>query len=278
MNCQNTDLSEITFYVVPSWKCNLNCSHCTVKNQQYNVNHDKFFNTLLEQKKKHPNAEFVLHGGEPTFDKNLFVDILSTDVITSVTTNLIFKDKEIISLINDYDLDIATSWNPKRFSSERLLNNWLDNLKSLNKSPLLLITLDKDVVHIHPKQFIETLRSFTNIKEVLFECLIDNSLDDNFQDIVDSWLCSVDEEWLSQHFYMKNLIRDQILQWNFNCNTKTILPDGKIQEKCIFAKNYKPKFLKKCIDCKYNKHCIPCKLHNRCSFFPKFYERIVNEK
>lgn len=278
MNYHNTALSDLIFYVVPSWKCNLNCSHCTVKNQSFNINKKAFFNTLICQKEEYPNATFILHGGEPTFDKKLFVDILNTNIISSITTNLVFNDEQILEMINDYDLEVATSWNPKRFSSKTLLANWMNNLTKLKKSPLLLITLDKDIINISPKDMIKIVKSFKNIKEILFECLIDNSLDDDFQNKVDIWLCELDEQWITQKINIKNLIKEYILDWNFNCNSKTILPDGTIQEKCIFANNYKPHVLSKCIKCKYNKVCIPCKLHTRCSFFPKFYERVRNEK
>jgi len=272
------DSSELTFYIVPSWKCNLNCSHCTVKNKPYSFNKEVFFKTMLSQKHKYPEANFILHGGEPTLNKKLFIEILDTDVITSITTNLIFTDKQIIDEINKHDLSVATSWNPNRFSSNELFKIWLNNLKLLKKSPLLLITLDKDVVKMNPEHLIEIIKSFENIDSILFECLIDNDLNDDFQNTVDDWLCKLDEEWTIQNLMIKNLIKEQILNWNFNCNTKTILPNGTIQEKCVFAENYKPHVLKRCLTCMYNKNCIPCKLHTRCSFFPKFYERVRNEK
>jgi sulfatase maturation enzyme AslB (radical SAM superfamily) len=266
------------FYVVPSWKCNLNCSHCTVKNQQYDENEEKFINTIIEQSKLYPEADFVLHGGEPTVNKKLFVKCLKTNVITSITTNLIFSDEEIIELINNYDLSVSTSWNAKRFLSNKLFNLWIENIKKLKNKPLILITLDKDLINMDQKDVIETIKHFENIDEILFECLVDNNLGDDFQNKVDDWLCELDKQWIEQGIKIKNSIKEKILNWNFNCNTKTILPNGELQEKCILASQNKQYFLKKCLTCKYNKVCIPCKLHDRCSFLPKFYERVLNEK
>jgi sulfatase maturation enzyme AslB (radical SAM superfamily) len=266
------------FYVVPSWKCNLNCSHCTVKNRPYKEDSEKLLHTIIEQSKLYPNAEFALHGGEPTINKNLFVKILETGVITGITTNLIVNDQEIIDLINEYDIGTSTSWNVKRFSNEQLFNLWKENIKKLKRKPLVLITLDKDLVKMNQSEVINIIESFENVDEILFECLLDNNLNDKFQDTVDKWLCELDKQWISKKVSKVNLIRSQILNWNFNCNTKTILPNGEIRDKCILATDNKQYFLKKCLNCKYNKICIPCRLHSRCSFFPKFYERILNEK
>lgn len=266
------------FYVVPSWKCNLNCSHCTVKNRPYKEDSEKLLHTIIEQSKLYPNAEFALHGGEPTVNKNLFVKILETGIITGITTNLIINDQEIIDLINEYDIGTSTSWNAKRFSNEQLFNLWKENIKKLKRKPLVLITLDKDLIKMNQSEVINIIESFENVDEILFECLLDNTLKDEFQDTVDEWLCELDKQWIAKKVSKVNLIRSQILNWNFNCNTKTILPNGEIRDKCILATDNKQHFLQKCLNCKYNKICIPCRLHSRCSFFPKFYERVLNEK
>ena len=39
-------------YVIPSYKCNLNCPHCDIHNYKDTFNEDDFFNTLKEVVKK----------------------------------------------------------------------------------------------------------------------------------------------------------------------------------------------------------------------------------
>ena len=204
---------SLSFYVVPSWKCNLHCPHCFVNNLPEKANKDNLIKTIKDCKEKYPDAAFILHGGEPTFNKDLLKELLNLNIINSITSNLMYKDDEITSLLNDNDLYVATSWNVSRFKNEELR---------------------------------------------------------------DRWLCELHQVWYLND--IKNLIEDQILDWNFGCHSKTILPDGTIHNKCTMADSDHPvRFLNKCLSCKYNKVCIPCSLHNRCSFYPKFYELIKEE-
>lgn len=266
---------NLTFYVVPSWKCNLHCPHCFVNNLSENVDKEKFLQVLKQCKQYYPNAGFILHGGEPTFDKDLLIEILNLNIITSITTNLMYIDNEINDVINKSNISVATSWNSSRFELKKHRDIWFNNLKQLKEKPLLLITLDKDLVRYKPIEIVDIIKDIPNIDRVLFEPLLDNSLNDEFQDIVDNWLCELHKVW---NIGIKNIIEEQILNWNFACNSKTILPNGTIHNKCTMADaSHKPVFLNKCLKCKYNKVCIPCSLHTRCSFYPKFYELIKGE-
>lgn len=266
---------DLSFYIVPSWKCNLRCPHCFVNNLPEDNNKDKFFNTLKECKEKYPDAGFILHGGEPTYNKSLLRDILELNIVNSITTNLLFNDDEIIDMLNSNNLSIATSWNPSRFLNKDLFKLWNSNLSKLSHPVMALITLDKDLLKIPASDIVNTIRSFNNVDKVLFEPLLDNNLDDDFQDKIDELLCNIHNEWNIDN--ITNLIEQQILNWNFACNTRTILPNGSIHNKCTMAdSNHKPRFLDKCLKCKYNKVCVPCSLHTRCSFYPKFYEVIKN--
>ena len=73
---------DFTIYVIPNWACNLNCSHCFVKNQPDDYNEILFIDTLHQLKVQYPTANFTLHGGEPTFNKARLKKILSQDIIT----------------------------------------------------------------------------------------------------------------------------------------------------------------------------------------------------
>lgn len=274
---------EKQIFIVPSWKCNLNCTHCPVKNQPDNRNLDKFLDSLNNLQKKYVNANFILHGGEPTYNKLLLKELLSKDIITSICTNLIIQDQEIIDYINNANISISTSWNVNRFVNNlQLYSLWLNNISKLKQKPLILFTLDKDIINIPIKEFINYLldiQNTNNVSEILFECLVDNSVSEDFQDKCDIWLCNLYDELHSKSsiITLKNLIEEQILNWNFNCNAITLLPSGDIRSGCIIGETCK-QVLNKCLTCSLAKICRPCPLHTRCSFFPKFYKKVAEHE
>lgn len=260
-------------YVVPTWQCNLNCPHCFVHTYNDSFNRSIFMDKLYELKEKYPEATFILHGGEPTLYKERYLELLNTGIINSICSNLVVKT-EIIDDLNNRDLSIATSWNPNRFNTFTYLA-WLGNIQRLKNTPLVLITLDKDLIQYNMNQFIHVLHDLEErgIEEVLFEPLVDNSLDNSFQEKVDNWLCNIYDIWRSEKLKLKNKIEEQILNWNFNCDSITLLPEGNIRSGCIIGEKCK-RVLLKCLKCEYAKVCIPCSLHTRCSFYPKFYEKV----
>ena len=268
---------EKSIYVVPTWHCNLHCPHCFVSNQSENSNFDLFLTKLKQLKQDYPNAAFILHGGEPTLFQDKYFEILNTGIITSMCSNLVVKTN-IIDDLNTRNLSIATSWNPNRFSANPFIKvAWLGNIERLNTKPLILITLDQDLLKYDIKDFIELLHEFENrgIKEVLFEPLVDNSLDDNFQNKVDEWLCNTYDIWRKNNIKIRNKIEEQILHWDFRCDSLTLEPNGLIRKGCILG-NECNKILDKCLTCNLAKICKPCVLHKRCSFYPKFYEKVKN--
>lgn len=267
------DLKPI--YIVPSWHCNLCCPHCFVSKQTEEYNSNKFLDALRSLKEKYPDAHFVLHGGEPTLYQDRYYSIMNTGIINSICTNLIIKD-EILTDINARDIIIATSWNPNRFTKS-LETMWLDNISKLKNKPLILITLDQDLLKYDISKFIKLLKIWENlgIREILFEPLVNNDLDDTFQNEADEWLCSMHHIWKENGIKMNNLIEEQILDWNFRCNALTLYPNGEVKRGCILGTECN-KILDKCLNCKFASVCQPCVLHSRCSFYPKFYELIKN--
>lgn len=265
-----------TIYVVPSWHCNLHCPHCFVHLQEDLYDKEIFLSTLKKLKIQYPNASFILHGGEPTLHKDRYYDIISTGIINSICSNLII-DREILIDINNRDISIATSWNPYRFNSEKY-QEWINNIKLLNNKPLILITLDQDLINYDINNFINFLQDmiYIGIQDILFEPLVDNTLDDIFQQKVDEWLCDLHVIWKNNNIKLNNLIEYQILNWNFRCDSLTLHPDGSIKKGCILGSECY-KLLNKCLKCEFSGVCLPCVLHSRCSFYPKFYNLIKTE-
>ena len=262
----------MSIYVVPTWHCNLHCPHCFVHTYKDEWNEEEFLKSLKELKEKYPNEGFILHGGEPTLYRDRYQTLLDTGIIDSICSNLIV-DNSIINDLNQRDITIATSWNPKRFNDEIYIT-WLNNIEKLKNKPLVLITLDKDLIVYDKQTLLNHLNEMYNVgvTEVLFEPLVDNSLDDNFQHLADRYLCELHKIW---NVPVKSLITEQILDWNMRCNSKTLLPNGKVRRGCILGDECH-KILDKCLHCKFAEVCKPCVLHTRCSFYPEFYEMMKN--
>ena len=267
----------MSIYIVPTWHCNLNCPHCVVHTQNDYFNENLFMSELLKLKELYPDESFILHGGEPTLYKNRYYTIMNTNVINSICSNLII-DQDIIDDLNSRNISISTSWNPYRFDFITF-NKWLNNIETLNNKPLVLITIDKDLIDFDKEKLLKIILKLQEIgiQEILFEPLYDNNLDNSFQHKADLFLCDTYGLWKEKKISIKNLITQQILNWDFRCNSKTLYPDGKVKRGCILGDECH-KILDECLHCKFAKVCKPCVLHTRCSFYPKFYELIKGEQ
>ena len=108
--------------------------------------------------------------------------------------------------INTQELAVATSWNTSRFTNNDIFEIWLSNVKRLKRDPLLLLTLDKDLISLPLDIFFDNLYKIQDagIKDILFECLVDNTLDDYFQNQADEWLCRFHQELYTTHMALKN--------------------------------------------------------------------------
>lgn len=267
-------------YVVPSWDCNLLCPHCTVRNKPDTYNEKLFLEQLNKLALQYPDGNFILHGGEPTLHFNRLVTLLNTGIITSITTNCTISNDSVYDIINAHDISTATSWNTHRFLTEDLFLQWLSNIKKLKNTPIVLITLDTDLIKLPIEIFINKLKAMqtAGIQEIVFEPLVDNSKDNAFQDEVDTWLCNITDILHSlPWFKMKNRIEDMILRWDYRCNSITLLPEGIYRAGCILGTDCN-KILNECLLCDFAKVCKPCVLHTRCSFYPKFYNKIKNNE
>lgn len=265
-------------YAVPTWNCNLHCPHCFVRdNAEARWDEKAFIKTLLEMP---DDWDVILHGGEPTLYIDRLVKVLETGRIRSITSNLVIS-QDRLDILNKSGLPLATSWNPGRFN-EATYEIWLNNLKALERPCWVLITLTDDLLDIAPDRMIEILRPICGtgrVEAIGFEpCLYPNEPERAraIHKRADDWLIDVDRLWEFKH--TNNNIRDQILNWHFNCRDKTLQPNGTMSNGCLMALDSEGEklVLPQCLGCKLAGICRPCKLQNCCSFFPRFYDYVKN--
>lgn len=258
-------------YAIPNYTCNLNCPHCTLSKISEKYNEKSFIDTL-----KNINAEQItLFGGEPLLYKETFKKIVKTNKITSISTNLLLLDDEIIQYLKTYNISIATSWNKTRFTKAQY-NTWIANLKTLENNNLdciILVTLTEDLISLNLNNFLSILKDLNQIKSItgiLFEQLVDNSKNKVFYEKVDEWLYNITKYW---QFSFKNLILDKIKHWNCDCTkTYTLTPNGTLRKGCP---QYTLQYLRnECLTCKLANICRPCILQKECTFPKKLYNAI----
>lgn len=95
----------VSFDVIPTWKCNLRCGHCSVLHQLTDEDESKMDTSLIESfvnsiHKAYPDAYLKTHfvGGEPMLRADTCLDIirkLNRISDFSITTNGIYKKDEI---------------------------------------------------------------------------------------------------------------------------------------------------------------------------------------
>lgn len=258
-------------YVIPSYKCNLNCPHCDIHNFKDNFNEDNFFNTLNNTEAK----EFILFGGEPLLNKSLFHKCLETNKITSISTNLLLLDRDSLNAFKEHNLSISTSWNPFRFNDIEY-RLWLHNLKLIKTNGLtciVLITLTQDLFDYDHQQLLQIFQQIddTNaVDGIKFEHLVDDNLDKDFHKKADEWLCQWFNNW---DFHMENMIEKQVKNWCFDCSQiYTLKPNGDLTKGC--PQYSKAIICEECLGCNLAKICRPCSLQKTCSFPKHLYELI----
>lgn len=258
-------------YIIPSYKCNLNCPHCDIHNFKDEFNEDKFFNVL----NKIESNEIILFGGEPLLNKNIFNKCINTNKITSISTNLLLINEEYIESIKKHNINIATSWNPKRFN-ELEYQIWKQKLKLLKKynlSCIVLITLTQDLFDLDLNSFKLILKEIDETEAVdgiQFEHLVDNNLNSSFHQKADEWLCQWFNNW---NYKMENMIEHQINHWCHDCSKIfTLKPSGQLIKGCPQYTN--AIICEECYTCNLAKICRPCMLQKTCSFPKRLYELI----
>ena len=265
-----------TLYAVPWYDCNMRCPHCHVSHRKVSSNFDKFLRTLKEVK---DFDHVVLFGGEPTLYREKFVEIIRTGKINSVSTNLVrypvnVIENELIPLIDEYNLTIATSWNLKRFTRAEE-GMWCENLAKLCQHGVdvtVMITLTEDLLNISPVLMCFYLGKLegVGVQKVLFEPYIG---DVEVNDKADEWLCDVHDCYPG---LMKNLLEEKLRDWNCNCDDVcTLEPDGVIRKGCpdLLASGVM-NYCVDCITCEHSGICRPCMLQKTCSYPKKLAKKL----
>lgn len=276
-------------YICPSFGCNLNCPHCTLKNIRNEGDINSIINSINVIKSVNPNVSFTLFGGEPSLLKD---DVLLSirnaigENDYSVSTNLVNFSDTFLQILKEADLP-DTSWNPLRFSNSDLYQKWLKNLSILKENNInfeLMITLTKDLIEMTPQEFIDKVLLW-GVKSVKLEFMIgDDTL--NPED-VDNWLVSLYNLWYSndQLKEYENVLFTRIrdvafngVEWEGNCSkTLTILPSGNIKERCPYyeCRLQKPE----CYKCEYYQYCKGgCPIQDKCVFPKKLFNVIRKER
>lgn len=263
----------IQVYVIPSYKCNLNCPHCKLHLKEDTLNKEQFFETLVNF-----DADYkVLFGGEPTLDEALLQEILATEEINSISTNLLKLNSNLINLFKYYSLDIATSWNPHRFTPNQY-QTWINNLKYLshnNLECLILITLTEDLLSLDYelfKKMLDTWNKIPSISGIKFEYLIDPNAKDDLNLRADLWLCKLYQDWRWDftNFNVKDIKNGYICDCS---EVYTLPPEGIIQKGCPNFYNYN--IIEECLNCPLAGACKPCPLQFNCAF-PKNLYKLIN--
>lgn len=277
------DKTEIS--IIPSFRCNTNCSHCFLKNIPYEENKEKFLSQLeYILKNVLTSEEYIpyLFGGEPLLiDDDYFEEIVNKIIDNgyefTLSTSLIcdLSDKKI-SLIKKSSKIINTSFNFSRFNTEEKLNQWKINCMKLLSNGIkykIMTTLDNDLILRSPKEFLdivskvkpyaitlETLVGFNQKQED-----VDLYLKELYDIVEVKKLYDINIELFP---YMKNKHIDILKReciWH-----RTLYPDGTFTCFCPFGMFYK----------KYEPICVhnECKYQHRKGLPKELKDIILNEE
>lgn len=258
-----------TLYAIPTNLCNLSCSHCNIKDITDNYNEEEFLRQLYNF-----DGHITLFGGEPTLFPDRLIKALETKKVTSITTNLITLNDELIKKYRN--LYVATSWNYNRFVGNQY-STWLANLKKLEHNDvtcMVLITVTKDLINSDIDEFMNMVRTWDReykaIDSILFEQLIAEDTDQEFYDQVDEWLCKIYKIWDVE---IQNQIICKLDHWQHDCTgISTLYPDGRIVLGCPHqTQMYVPN---SCLTCSEVSKCRPCRLQQHCTY-PKNLAKLV---
>ena len=242
-----------TLYAMITKNCNLSCKHCDIKSDDPdNYNENVFVDTIQKF-----NGEVILFGGEPSLHEKRIKKVLQ--YANSISTNLLDISDEFISFCNH--LNVATSWNPTRFSNKQFAT-WINNVKRLKNKPALLITLTPDLI-CDTTYFNFFKNNFDGLfNDIVFEQLISDNINEEYFNKVDKWLVLLKKYW---NMHMKSCSTTlKRKEWLFDCShIKTLYPDGTLKNGC--PQYTKVNIVNKCYPCNYVNICKPCVIQKECS-------------
>ena len=257
-------------YIIPTYSCNLNCQHCEIHKNHIDIDQHKFLNTFAELEYEYG----ILFGGEPLLSKYL-PEILATNHIESISTNLLLLTEQHIQLIKQYRLDVSTSWNPTRFKSDEF-ELWLKNIQILLQHDIhitVLITLTSDLFKSNIKYVLDRLECLGYI-DIKFETYV--PANDQLISQADDWLVEITKNWKWQK--LKNILAIDYRLGNIHLcrNIWTLEPNGNLKNSCPTTSTNRN--LDICCRCKYVQVCKPCQKQSVCTFYQKFYEFVMESK
>ena len=264
-------------YALVTRHCNLSCPYCIIRNSKEEYNRDLFM-----QKLKEFDGRIILFGGEPTLYRDRLKDVYYSDPditkkITSITTNLMIMDTEILDILKSIE-NVASSWSPSRFTDDEY-KIWLKNVDTINGEVgiSILSTMTDELLLLTPKELMKIMSEWnTNtIKNINFEYYVGDETSPEYFERCDEWLCSVYKEWDSPIIMVNShIVRNS--NYCYNCdNTYSLYPDGIIKSGCPHRVN--PVVPEECYTCERSDICRPCRLQRFCSY-PKRFAALVNNE
>lgn len=272
---QLRDIQEV--YVCPSFKCNLCCPHCTLKNLPIKTDLCKVINTINQVNSRAGDRIFYdLFGGEPLLfanqDFQLLIESFQDKKFTISTNLLPLQDSHIQYLAKA--VWINTSWNPDRFTNDQY-DLWIKNLRKLQQNSIkinLMVTLTKSLIENYsPKQFLQLLRFWD-----CYSIDLDYVIGLNYPDpqVLDDWMFNLYINWnVKTKFNIVQSIKDSLIsgrKFKDCSNAYAILPTGNIKHGCAYCEVCCTKFA--CQLCEFFDFCNGgCSLTEQCSFPKKIF-------
>ena len=259
-------------YVVFSYRCNLSCSYCFVKDKQIELDQSKFFKSLKEL-----DGDLCFFGGEPSLDLAMMERCYATNPnFKSVSTNLLCLTDQHISFYKRAMLDVSTSWNPERFT-ESQLSTWkksIQKIKAAGLSLTVMVTLTDQVIEMSPFFFSKLAESW-QADAVLLQPIVPMS--EELHQRADQWLCQLKKVWPSS---LKSLLQSRYQSRFLSAcgrEVKTLQPNGEIHKLCSMAREKIYPVLDQCLQCQLRSICKPCPLQSSCSVFKKFFKECTSK-
>lgn len=269
-------MADRRVYALLTRHCNLSCPYCDVKNQKETFNKDKFFDELRKF-----DGRIILFGGEPTLYRDrlksvVYDDQLIRSKISTITTNLMILDPEMMQIFQDIG-SVGTSWSPSRFQGDEY-DRWLRNIDQINgvMKIRVLCTMTHELLSMNPKDVIEIMKDWNSdtVNDVLFENLIDESVNAEYFRKADDWLCELARCW-DLNFRLVNAY-DVYGRCNDCSGVYTLTPDGELLPGCPHHGEFSIPI--ECYSCDLAEVCRPCRLQKLCSFPKKFYDLLTRSR
>ena len=169
-------------------------------------------------------------------------------------------------------INIATSWNPNRFTAEQM-DTWLVLCRicaNENVPIKVLITLTPDLFKMNMREVLSVFDQIegAGITKFLFEPLVGDECNRE----ADEWLCKFHKKYKGN---MENELESSLNNYIHNCSsTYTMEPDGTIRHGCPQYKE-RVALLEECTTCERAAYCQPCVLQRTCSY-PKKLGKLIN--